>query len=676
MSATTMPRRTGALPLPGPDALPLQLRAEPTWGAWKFIERDGQRVKFPIDANPGPNQGRGAKANDPATWCDFETAYRYAQRHGHGLWFFLRFPYVGIDADDCRDPDTGQLTPVAASVFGELDTYAEVSVSGTGIKAIGYGRKPGTRCRRAGLQLELYDQLRGFALTGQRFEDSPLAITDCQAALDHIYGAAFGEQEAPRPAVPRPAPIADEDDRAIVDWLHEHRPSSFSSLWHGNAGDDRSAADLALCNLLAWRTGDEHRTDRLFRQSGLMRDKWDERRGAQTYGQRTVAKAFEGRSSFWTPSQRREVPPAATVAASPRLAELEAENAALRVELARARKTLTSVIQIRRNPHIKAERDTLMATIFDVMAERSDGHADPDGWVRFHTQRIAEATGKAPATVRNHAKLGADNNLWELDLRNGADPATGERRTYYLIRPKDEPEKLLDVLVTLEPTRIDKKTGEEKEGWGGKRTPCPDCGSTKRRTVVTCDDCGHEFSNTVKDVAIEQPEDAEGWTYPHAVPVELVEVELSDDDDPLPLAEACWHPGCTATVRPSRRRDRKPQYCDLHGPDNDTKRQGLSPNVNDTEPVPPCTTVPSEVARPVVQPGTASDSVTVTFVDTEPFDWASVPITDLHGSGAACFRCGGAMFARPGRPLLCAPCNRLREIEATIVGYADAAGGG
>ena len=58
----------------------------------------------------------------------------------------------------------------------------------------------------------------------------------------------------------------------------------------------QSEADLALCNLLAYWTGsDRERVDRLFRQSGLWRPKWDERRGEQTYGEQTIATAIAGR---------------------------------------------------------------------------------------------------------------------------------------------------------------------------------------------------------------------------------------------------------------------------------------------------------------------------------------------------------------------------------------------
>ena len=58
-------------------------------------------------------------------------------------------------------------------------------------------------------------------------------------------------------------------------------------------GGDESRADLALCSYLAfWTNNDTARMDALFRQSGLMRRKWDEKRGAQTYGQMTIAKAL------------------------------------------------------------------------------------------------------------------------------------------------------------------------------------------------------------------------------------------------------------------------------------------------------------------------------------------------------------------------------------------------
>ena len=68
------------------------------------------------------------------------------------------------------------------------------------------------------------------------------------------------------------------------------------SLFSGDTsrydGDD-SRADLTLCSYLSfWTGGNEARIDSMFRQSGLMRSKWDERHGAQTYGAMTIRKAM------------------------------------------------------------------------------------------------------------------------------------------------------------------------------------------------------------------------------------------------------------------------------------------------------------------------------------------------------------------------------------------------
>jgi primase-polymerase (primpol)-like protein len=61
-------------------------------------------------------------------------------------------------------------------------------------------------------------------------------------------------------------------------------------------GGDDSAADLALCGLLAfWCGPDPKRIDRLFRRSALMRGKWDSPRADTTYGALTIQKALGAR---------------------------------------------------------------------------------------------------------------------------------------------------------------------------------------------------------------------------------------------------------------------------------------------------------------------------------------------------------------------------------------------
>jgi len=104
----------------------------------------------------------------------------------------------------------------------------------------------------------------------------------------------------PPPPSRRTEPL-DIDDEELLRRAREARNGDrFARLWAGELGDhggDHSSADLALCGALAFWTGrDPGRMDTLFRRSGLMRSKWDERRGNTTYGNMTITKAISERS--------------------------------------------------------------------------------------------------------------------------------------------------------------------------------------------------------------------------------------------------------------------------------------------------------------------------------------------------------------------------------------------
>jgi hypothetical protein len=78
---------------------------------------------------------------------------------------------------------------------------------------------------------------------------------------------------------------------------NEFMGSQYRELFNGDTtayGDDHSAADMALVGYMARKGLVADEVDLVFRASGLYRGKWDEMRGANTYGQMTIAKAFEG----------------------------------------------------------------------------------------------------------------------------------------------------------------------------------------------------------------------------------------------------------------------------------------------------------------------------------------------------------------------------------------------
>jgi NrS-1 polymerase HBD domain len=179
-------------------------------------------------------------------------------------------------------------------------------VSGTGVHVLAFSDLPPGGKRRNGV--ELYSSNRYFILTGQHLADTPTTIQERTAGLTALY------QTLARPEPPRSAPRSpvtpsstlDLDDATLLANARAARNGAqFSALWRGEVsayGGDDSAADLALANLLAFWTGrDAGRMDRLFRQSGLMRPKWDSRRGESTYGQPTIDRAMADCANVYEP---------------------------------------------------------------------------------------------------------------------------------------------------------------------------------------------------------------------------------------------------------------------------------------------------------------------------------------------------------------------------------------
>ena len=79
--------------------------------------------------------------------------------------------------------------------------------------------------------------------------------------------------------------------------------SSHLSLYNSH-----SEADLTLCSELAfWYGKDKSMVDNLFRKSGLIRDKWDEKHGSFTYGQITINKAIANTSDEYDSNYNKSI---------------------------------------------------------------------------------------------------------------------------------------------------------------------------------------------------------------------------------------------------------------------------------------------------------------------------------------------------------------------------------
>jgi len=158
------------------DNIPAVFTERDQWVLWKTVLRDGKPTKVPFQLD-----GQEAKSNDPTIWASFDAAWARYQRGGYdgiGYVFSHYDPFVGVDFDGCRDPGTGKVAEWARDALKQLDSYSEVSPSGSGVKVFVQGVSPFDTGKKKDLDfpamggknsgIEIYANLRYFCMTGQR----------------------------------------------------------------------------------------------------------------------------------------------------------------------------------------------------------------------------------------------------------------------------------------------------------------------------------------------------------------------------------------------------------------------------------------------------------------------------------------------------------------------------
>lgn len=258
--------------------IPDELKKLKQWCCW-------QGDKLPRN----PYTGGNAQSNNKETWSDFDTAIKALDKyHFDGIGFMFANGYFGVDLDKCLDN-----TDFIDEFVETLQSYTEISRSGNGIHIICKGTLPDGARRRG--NVEMYSSGRYFIMTGKLYNPNYTEIKDCTESIKLLHNK-YLYTEKPQVA-PRVIQKLDMDDNEIVDKARNCRTGSlFQLLYSGNwqgVYNSQSEADLALCNHLAfWTQKDAAQMDRIFRTSGLYRDKWDSKRGAYTYGETTIQKAI------------------------------------------------------------------------------------------------------------------------------------------------------------------------------------------------------------------------------------------------------------------------------------------------------------------------------------------------------------------------------------------------
>ena len=280
---------------------PVELCAIPQWVAWKLGDTNPEtrrQRKIPLNLNATPGQKNFASTTNQDHHVAFEVATAAAQRgkfgtKGIGFVFTDDDPYCFIDLDDCLAPD-GSLTKDAATVAELMaGTYGEVSQSGSGLHFICRAKLANKVATGA---IDIYPHSQYCALTGKVYGGfNP--IVDKQAEVEQLVALLRSGSVANPPPSESRSSLGDNELLSMAS--NAKNGALFDSLWRGDTsghGNDHSRADNALLMLLLyWTNGDTGAVDRLFRQSGLMRDKWDEKHYAdgRTYGAGSIDNALK-----------------------------------------------------------------------------------------------------------------------------------------------------------------------------------------------------------------------------------------------------------------------------------------------------------------------------------------------------------------------------------------------
>jgi putative DNA primase/helicase len=294
------------------DKIPNALKKLRQWVRWRLEDRKGKLTKIPLN----PRTGRPASSTDPSTWGTYDEAI--ANRFGTGIGFVLTLEaeIAGIDLDHVIHD--GVIEPWAEEIIREINSYTELSPSREGVHIFSFVNFP-FKGRKKG-QFECYGNGRYFTVTGNHLPGTPLIIEQRSEQFFSICDRIFGKQEQTADTQDSYKIRTDLSIEEIVKKASRAaNGDKFARLWKGDWQGfypSQSEGDAALCSILAFYLGpDPERIDQLFRNSGLMRPKWDEKHFGDgcTYGRMTItrilARNTTKESNSGDPSKIHALPP-------------------------------------------------------------------------------------------------------------------------------------------------------------------------------------------------------------------------------------------------------------------------------------------------------------------------------------------------------------------------------
>ncbi|MCJ0939162.1 DUF927 domain-containing protein [Mammaliicoccus sciuri] len=292
------------------ENVPTEMAHLEQWVMWRAELNE----KDEYDKIPYQLIGLKASSVKPHTWSNFDKSIQeldeYDKYDGVGFVLTKDDDYIVLDLDDIHiDSETYEpLTDIAKEVMEK--TWWEVSPSGTGVHAYFKGTLPDeVKRKNKSEHLELYSHSRFMTFTGVN-DGITREISSDQSYIDSLVERYFKREVITNDVINYDITSANLDDNEVIQLMARSKDAEKLSKLMGGGWQEifesQSEADLSLLNALAFYTQKNGvQMDRIFRSSDLIREKWDELRGAKTYGQISIDKAIADCKNVYDPNYKR-----------------------------------------------------------------------------------------------------------------------------------------------------------------------------------------------------------------------------------------------------------------------------------------------------------------------------------------------------------------------------------
>ena len=179
-----------------------ELKAQRRWLLWRREMVNGRPTKVPRQPN-----GAHGQSNNPATWRSWAECMAVADKFS-GVGIATGNGIVSVDLDDVIVD--GKIIPEAAEIVAMLDSYPEISPSGTGLLVLACATLPGPGIAKpltATSAIEIKAENFFHSFTGNHLGGTPLELMPRQAEIETLYSRFRTPVKATGDGIARPQAV-------------------------------------------------------------------------------------------------------------------------------------------------------------------------------------------------------------------------------------------------------------------------------------------------------------------------------------------------------------------------------------------------------------------------------------------------------------------------------------